>query len=99
MIDHLEVTPARLATTAQSIRDAGARIDGFVETLTREAATLSTRWSGEAQQAYALAQAQFGESAASRTALLARMCGALEDLATSYSDADLAGARGLGATA
>ncbi|MDU0346082.1 WXG100 family type VII secretion target [Microbacterium sp. KSW2-29] len=99
MIDHLEVTPARLATAAQNIKDAGSRIDQLVETLTREAATLSTQWSGEAQQAYAFAQAQFGTSAASRTALLTRTCGALDDLAAAYSEVDLAGARGLGATA
>lgn len=99
MIDHLEVTPARLATTAQNIEAAGAQIDALVETLMREAATLSTQWSGDAQQAYAFAQAQFGDRLASRTALLSRMCGALDDLATAYSTADLAGARGLGATA
>jgi WXG100 family type VII secretion target len=99
MIDHLEVTPARLATTAQNVKAAGAEIDALIATLMREAATLSTQWSGDAQQAYALAQARFGVSLVSRTALLTRMCGALDDLATAYTDADLAGARGLGLTA
>ncbi|MDQ1113858.1 WXG100 family type VII secretion target [Microbacterium testaceum] len=99
MIEHLEVTPLRLSTTAQNIKAAGAQIDALLETLTREAATLSTQWSGDAQQAYARAQAQFGERLVSRTALLARLSGALDDLATAYSEADLAGARGLGATA
>lgn len=99
MIDHLEVTPARLASTAQNVKAAGAQIDALIEALTREAAMLSTQWSGDAQQAYALAQGRFGVSLASRTALLTKICGALDDLATAYSDADLAGARGLGLTA
>jgi len=99
MIEHLEVTPARLETAAANIKAAGAQIDTLVENLTREAATLSTQWSGDAQVAYANAQAQFGERLVSRTALLARMSTALDELATAYTDADLAGARGLGATA
>ena len=99
MIEHLEVTPFRLSTTAENIKAAGAQIDALLEALTREAATLSTQWSGEAQQAYARAQAQFRERLVGRTALLARLSGALDDLAVAYSEADLAGARGLGATA
>ncbi|WP_295822711.1 WXG100 family type VII secretion target [uncultured Microbacterium sp.] len=99
MMEHLEVVPARLATTSQSIRAASAQIDALVETLTRETAVLSTMWSGEAQRAYALAQVQLSVFLAGHTTLLARICGELDDLATAYSDADLTGARGLGVSA
>ncbi|PVE76080.1 WXG100 family type VII secretion target [Microbacterium testaceum] len=99
MIEHLEVTPYRLSTAAAAIKAAGGEIDALVGTLMRESATLSLQWSGDAQQAFARAQAQLGERLVSRTALLSRMSDALEELATAYGEADLAGARALGATA
>lgn len=97
MIDHLEVTPARLATAAENIAAAGTGIDDLVAALRREADALSTRWTGEAQQAYLLAQSQFDAGAAERIELLRLMCDALDALAGAYTDADLAGARALGA--
>lgn len=97
MIDHLEVTPYRLSSAAVAIKAAGDEIDSLVGTLMRESATLSLQWSGDAQQAFARAQAQLGERLVSRAELLARMSDALDELAAAYGDADLAGARGLGA--
>lgn len=99
MIEHLEVTPYRLSTAAAAIKAAGGEIDALVGTLMRESATLSSQWSGDAQQAFTRAQAQLRHCLVSRTALLSRMSDALEELATAYGEADLAGARALGATA
>jgi WXG100 family type VII secretion target len=98
VIDHLEVTPARLATAAENIADAGRSIDDVLETLRTEATALAGRWSGDAQEAYLLAQSRFDQSATSRTEVLQLMCDALVAVAVAYGDTDLDGARALGAT-
>lgn len=97
MLEHLEVNPAQLASAAENIAAAGRSIDDLLDTLRAEAATLSGRWSGDAQQAFAVAQVGFDDAAASRLELLRLMCDALVSLAGAYSEADLAGGRALGA--
>lgn len=97
MIDHLEVTPARLSTAAQNIAAAGKSMNEVLEVLRREAATLSDRWSGDAREAYLHAQSKFDRSLESRTEVLVLMTDALDELGEAYSDTDLDGARALGA--
>lgn len=96
MLEHLEVNPARLATAAENIAAAGRGIDELLDALRAEATTLSSRWSGDAQQAFLSAQLRFDEIAVTRLELLRLMCDALDTLAGAYSEADLAGGRALG---
>ncbi len=53
----------------------------------------------QVQTVKARALSQFGERLVSRTALVCRLSGTLDDRATAYSAANRVGARGLGATA
>lgn len=99
MIEHLEVNPGHLANAAADISVAAGAIDDLLDALRAEAAVLSTQWHGDAQQAFAEAQAGFDTRATARADLLRLLCRSLDALAIAYTDADLAGARALGADA
>lgn len=95
-MDHLLVTPARLATAARNITSAADAIDEVLAQLDRDAATLRARWSGEAQVAFDDAQRRLAVALETRTATVKKISAALTALAEGYSTADLEGARALG---
>lgn len=92
----LEVNPSRLAAAARSIGDASANIDAALEQLLAVAGVLGDSWTGEAQSAFESAHGRFDQSMRERARLVDAIATALGELATSYSDADLAGQRALG---
>lgn len=92
----LEVNPSRLAAAARSIGDASANIDAALEQLLAVAGVLGDSWTGEAQSAFDSAHGRFDQSMRERARLVDAIATALGELATSYSDADLAGQRALG---
>ncbi|PKI89907.1 hypothetical protein CW368_12135 [Actinomycetales bacterium SN12] len=91
-----EVNPSRLAAAARSIGDASKNIDAALEQLMAIAGVLRDSWSGEAQKAFADAHGLFDQSMRERASLVEAIAMALADLASSYSDTDLAGQRALG---
>ncbi|MCT2223354.1 WXG100 family type VII secretion target [Microbacterium paraoxydans] len=92
----IEVNPSRLAAAARSIGDASANIDAALEQLLGIAGVLRDSWSGEAQSAFDSAHGRFDLSMRERSALVDAIATTLDDLATSYSETDLAGQRALG---
>lgn len=92
----LEVNPSRLAAAARSIGDASANIDAALEQLLAVAGVLGDSWTGEAQSAFDSAHGRFDQSMRERARLVDAIATTLGELATSYSDADLAGQRALG---
>lgn len=95
-MEHLDVTPSRLQAASAGVRDAAAAIDRHLETLTAAAAALREEWSGEAQQAFDVAQRRFVAGMSARADLVRLICRALEDLAGGYSRVDLEAGRALG---
>lgn len=92
----LEVNPSRLAAAARSIGDASVNIDAALEQLLAVAGVLGESWSGEAQSAFDSAHRRFDQSMRERAVLVDAIATTLDELATSYSNADLAGQRALG---
>lgn len=91
-----EVNPSRLAVAARSIGDASGNIDAALEQLMAIAGVLRDSWSGKAQSAFADAHGRFDQLMRERAALVEAIAMALADLASAYSDTDLAGQRALG---
>lgn len=92
----VEINPAQVAKAAKAISVASRSIDAALEELTAHAGILRRSWSGEAQLAFDSAQVRFDGLMRERTGLVMAISEALGELATQYSDADLAGQRVLG---
>lgn len=92
----IEVNPAQVAKAATAISVASLNIDAALEELAAHAEILRRSWSGEAQSAFDSAQGRFDGNMRERTELVTMISEVLGDLATQYSDTDLAGQRMLG---
>lgn len=92
----IEVNPAQVAKAAKEISAASLAIDTALDELATHAGILRGSWSGEAQMAFDAAQSRFDGLMRERTALVVAISDVLGELATQYSDADLAGQRVLG---
>lgn len=92
----LEVNPAQVEKAARAISVASLSIDAALEELTAHAGVLRRSWSGEAQQAFDVAQGRFDGLMRERTELVLAVSDALSALAQQYSDTDLAGQQALG---
>ncbi|MEX0158127.1 MULTISPECIES: WXG100 family type VII secretion target [unclassified Microbacterium] len=92
----IEVNPAQVAKAAKAISVASRNIDAGLEELTAHATILRRSWSGDAQSAFDAAQERFDGNMRERTGLVMAVSDLLGELATQYSDADLAGQRVLG---
>lgn len=84
----MSVQTAQVMALSSEIRNGSARIREEIDRLESEVSSLRAAWSGESQQAYDIAQAQWNKSLVSMQELLTRIATGTEQIAQQYDASD-----------